>query len=103
MLKRRSQILCTWFLVWDLILTGASWVAAYYLRFESGLVPVYKQTPDILLCWRNLPLVLLLAAVAYHLTGQYTIHRLRRLREEVVCVLKGTALLALLVVATTFA
>src|SRR5262249_46588596 len=38
----------------------------------------------------------------YRLTGQYAIHRLRRLREEVVCVVKGTALLTLLVMAVIF-
>src|SRR5260370_41530559 len=45
---------------------------------------------------------MLLAAVAYRLAGQYAIHRLRRLREEVSCVVKGTAMLSLLVMATTF-
>jgi Undecaprenyl-phosphate glucose phosphotransferase len=102
MIKRRSQILCTWFLVWDLVLTAAAWVGAYYLRFDSGWLPLFKDRPDVGLCWRNLPLVLLLAAVAYHLTGQYTIHRLRRIREEFVCVLKGTLLLTVLVMATGF-
>src|SRR5437763_16080157 len=102
MLKRRSQILSVWFLVWDLVLTSAAWVGAYFLRFESGWSPITKRPPDLGLCLENLPLVTLLAAVAYHLTGQYTIHRLRRLREEVVCVLKGTVLLSLFVMATTF-
>ena len=72
------------------------------LRFGSGWIPITKNPPNIQLCWLNLPWVVLLAAVAYHLTGQYAIHRLRRFREEVVCVLKGTALLSLLVMATTF-
>src|SRR5690242_15021612 len=102
MIRQRSQILCAWFLVWDLILTAAAWVAAYYLRFHTGWIPVTKEPPDARLCWLNLPLVVLLAALAYHLTGQYAVHRLRRFREEVVCVLKGTALLSLLVMATTF-
>jgi Undecaprenyl-phosphate glucose phosphotransferase len=102
MIKRRSQILSGWFRVWDLVLSAAAWVGAYYVRFDTGWIPLRKAPPDVLLCWRNVPLVVLLAAVAYHLTGQYTIHRLRRFREEVVCVLKGTALLSLLVMATTF-
>jgi Undecaprenyl-phosphate glucose phosphotransferase len=102
MIKRSSQVLGVWFLVWDLILTGAAWVGAYYLRFATGLIPLYKPRPEAYLCWRNLPLVLLLSLVAYHLTGQYTIHRLRRFREEMVCVVKGTVLLSLLVMASTF-
>src|SRR5262249_29243057 len=102
MIRRNSQLLCVWFLGWDLALTAAAWVGAYYLRFESGWVPQHKSTPDVALCWRNLPLVVLLAAVSYRLTGQYLIHRLRRLREEAVSVVKGTALMSLLVIATTF-
>jgi Undecaprenyl-phosphate glucose phosphotransferase len=102
MIHQRSQILCAWFLAWDLALTAAAWVGAYYLRFEAGWIPITKDPPDVYLCWRNLPLVMLLAAVAFRLTGQYAIGRLRRFREEVVCVLKGTALLSLLVLATTF-
>jgi Undecaprenyl-phosphate glucose phosphotransferase len=102
MIKRRSQILCAWFLLWDLLITGSAWIGAYYLRFEIGLIPITKSPPTISLCWKNLPLVLLLAAVAYHLAGQYAIHRLRRFREEVIGVVKGTALLSLMVMATVF-
>src|SRR5208283_3381864 len=102
MIKHRSQILCVWFLAWDLVLTAAAWIGAYYLRFDAGWVPLHKDTPEPYLCWRSLPLVVLLSAVAYEFTGQYIIHRLRRFREEVVAVFKGTALLTLLVMATIF-
>src|SRR5260370_32507476 len=102
MSTRRSQLLAAWLLFWDLLLTGSAWIGAYYLRFEIGLIPITKSPPTISLCWKNLPLVLLLAAVAYHLAGQYAIHRLRRFREEVIGVVKGTALLSLMVMATVF-
>jgi Undecaprenyl-phosphate glucose phosphotransferase len=102
MIKRSSQILCVWFILCDLIVTGSAWVGAYYLRFGSGWIPVDKPPPHVSLCWRNLPLVLLLAVVSYQLTGQYTIHRLRRFREEMVGAIKGTVLLSLLVMACTF-
>jgi Undecaprenyl-phosphate glucose phosphotransferase len=103
MIKRSSQILGVWFLFGDLVLTTAAWIGAYHLRFESGLIPLpEKDLPDAYLCWRNIPLVLLFAAVAYQYTGQYTIHRLRRFREEMVGVLQGTVLLSLLMMATTF-
>lgn len=102
MIKRSSQILYTWFLVWDLIMTAAAWVGAYQLRFASGWIPLSKTPVDLMLCLRNLPLVLLLTAIAYRWTGQYRIHRLRRFREEMVGVVQGTALMSLLVMATTF-
>src|SRR5438270_4652510 len=102
MLKRSIQILCVWFVLWDLFLTGTAWVGAYYLRFNSGWIPIRKSPPDVTLCWRNLPLVLLLAIISYQLTGQYTIHRLRRFREEMAGAIKGTVLLSLLVMASSF-
>jgi Undecaprenyl-phosphate glucose phosphotransferase len=102
MIKRSSQALCAWFVFWDMVLTAAAWTGAYYVRFFSGWIPIYKSLPDVYLCWRNLPLVVVLGIVAYHFTGQYTIHRLRRFREEMIGVVKGTALLVLLVMATSF-
>jgi Undecaprenyl-phosphate glucose phosphotransferase len=102
MIKRSSQILYTWFLFWDLAITAAAWIGAYNLRFLSGWIPIWKATPDLFLCWRNVPLVVLLAAISYRVTGQYTLNRLRRFREEMVGVVQGTGLLSLLVMATIF-
>jgi Undecaprenyl-phosphate glucose phosphotransferase len=102
MIKHRSQILCAWFVFWDIVVTAAAWVGAYYIRFASGWFPIYKTPPEVYLCWRGLPLVVLLGIAAFQLTGQYTIHRLRRFREEIICVIKGTSLLSLLVMASTF-
>jgi Undecaprenyl-phosphate glucose phosphotransferase len=103
MIKRPSHALTVWFLAADLLLTAAAWAGAYYLRFRSGWVPVRPEAlPEYDLYWRPLPLVLLIAAVAYRLAGQYDIHRLRRLREELVSVGKGTLFMFLLVIATLF-
>src|SRR5262249_44805583 len=102
MIKRSSQALGAWFVFWDLVLTATAWIGAYYIRFLSGWIPIYKTPIEVTHCWRNLPLVLLLSLAAYHLTGQYTIHRLRRFREEMVGAMEGTILLSLLVMATTF-
>ena len=101
-LHRRSQWLSVSFLVSDLLLTAVAWLSAYYARFESGWLAVRKAMPAFYLCWRQTPLVLLLAAAAYRLAGQYHVDRLRRFREEMVAVLKGTALLALFVMGTHF-
>jgi Undecaprenyl-phosphate glucose phosphotransferase len=102
MIKHRSQILVVCFLACDLVVTGLAWLGAYYIRFHSGWLPLHQPPTDVGLYWANLPLVLLLAAVSYRMTGQYAIDRLRRLREEVVGVLRGTALLSLVVLATIF-
>jgi Undecaprenyl-phosphate glucose phosphotransferase len=102
MIKQKSQILCAWFLVWDLAMTALAWVGAYYLRFDSGLFPLRQVPPPISLCLQGLPLVLLVSAVAYRMTGQYRIGRFRRLREELFSIVRGTALMGLSVIAATF-
>jgi Undecaprenyl-phosphate glucose phosphotransferase len=102
MINRNSQLLGVWFLTWDLALTACAWLAAYAIRFESGWLPLYKETPDFELCLRYMPLVLLLAIISYRLAGQYHIHRLRRFREEMVSVVKGTALMTLFVIGSIF-
>jgi Undecaprenyl-phosphate glucose phosphotransferase len=102
MIRSRSHLLAGCFFLSDLLVTAAAWLGAYFLRFDSGWLPVHKPRADFYLCWRALPLVLLLGAVAYRLAGQFEIHRLRRFREETVAVLKGTALLTLLVLAALF-
>jgi Undecaprenyl-phosphate glucose phosphotransferase len=101
MIRRTTQPLAVWFLTCDLALTALAWIGAYRLRF-SGWFPITKTPPDFALCLSNLPLVLVLAVVAYRLAGQYLVHRLRRFREEMVAVAKGAALLSLLVMASTF-
>ena len=55
-------------------MTSLAWVLAYFVRFETGIIPQYQSPPDIGLCYRSIPLVLLLATIAYRLTGQYVIH-----------------------------
>jgi Undecaprenyl-phosphate glucose phosphotransferase len=102
MIDRRSQLMCAGFLGSDLALTAGSWLGAYYLRFETGWLPAETATPAFYLCLRQVPLLLLLAFLAYRVAGQYDIGRLRRFREEMVAVLRGTALLSLFMMATIF-
>ncbi|MBI3823489.1 MAG: undecaprenyl-phosphate glucose phosphotransferase [Planctomycetes bacterium] len=102
MLKNKSQIICLWFLCCDLVLTVAAWLLSHWLRFESGWFEVDKTPPTFDLCWKNIPLIMLLSLLAYHFTSQYQINRFRRLREEFVSVFLGTVLMGLFVVAATF-
>lgn len=101
MIKRRSQSLSAWICVCDVLTVGAAWVGAYYLRF-SGLFPIPKEQPPFEWCLHDLPLVIALAAIAFWLTKNYEIHRLRRLREDLWTVLKGVPLLVLLMTGAAF-
>src|SRR5262249_22827299 len=102
MIDRRSQLICAAFFLSDLTLTALAWLGAYWLRFEAGLPARNEHQPPFLVCLRQLPFILLLAAVAFRFAGQYQIGRLRRFREEMLAVVKGAALLALLAMAALF-
>ncbi len=103
MVRRVSQSLVAWFLLWDLALIAGAWLLAYYIRFHTGLFSVHRGVPALVLYVRALPLVLLVGMVAFRLAGMYEVHRLRRFREELAAVARGVGLMALLVVATSFA
>ena len=103
MVRRVSQSLVAWFLLWDLVLTAGAWLLAYYLRFQTGWFTTPRGVPPAVLYLRALPLMLLVGMIAYRLAGMYEVHRLRRFREELAAVGKGVALMALLVMATSFA
>ena len=102
MIHQRSQLLSSCFLFTDLVLTTAAWFLAYYLYFESGWFHLEKGVPGIFLCLQRVPLLWLLSVVAYRLASMYDVGRLRRFREEMVAVFKGSLLLALLVMARIF-
>lgn len=103
MINRSSQPLTAWFLLWDLLLTTGGWLGAYWLRCHSGLFPLYREVPEFDAYLGTLPLVALLALVAYRFAGMYDVHRMRRFREELAAVARGVGLMALLVMATSFA
>jgi Undecaprenyl-phosphate glucose phosphotransferase len=102
MLHHRSHLLRGCFLISDLAVTAVAWLGAYHIRFVSGFIAVTQPHPDFFHCLRALPLVLLLALIAYQMGGLYEVHRLRRFREEIVGVAKGTALMTVFVLATLF-
>jgi Undecaprenyl-phosphate glucose phosphotransferase len=104
MTRRTSQTLTAWFVAWDLLFTAVTWLASYWLRFHSGLLSFDPELqPPFAWYLGSLPLVLILAVVAYRVAGMYEIHRLRRFREELVAVAAGVGLMALAVMATSFA
>jgi len=103
MVNRSSHALRVWFLVFDTFATIAAWLLAYWVRFESDWIPLFRDVPDFSLCIGILPLVVIVSLVSYRLTGFYEVHRLTRFREEVVTIAKGIALTILLVASLTFA
>jgi Undecaprenyl-phosphate glucose phosphotransferase len=100
MYRRHGDKLALVFLACDLAVTATVWVGAYLLRF--GLWAAPAGVPDLRLVLRALPLVLVLAAVAYRLCGLYEVHRLKQLPRELGVVLRASGLLFLLAITVAF-
>jgi Undecaprenyl-phosphate glucose phosphotransferase len=100
MYRRHGQKLGFVFLTCDLSATSASWLIAYYLRY--ALWPPVAGVPSVALVARELPMVLMLAGVAYRLCGLYEIHRLRELPRELGTVCRASGLLFLLAITAVF-
>ena len=100
MYRRHGDKLALVFLACDLAVTATVWVGAYLLRF--GLWAAPAGVPDLRLVLRALPLVLILAAVAYRLCGLYEVHRLKQLPRELGVVLRASGLLFLLAITVAF-
>ncbi len=100
MYRRHGDKLAVAFLACDLAVTAAVWVGAYLLRFALWASP--DGVPDFQLMIRALPMVLVMAAVAYRLCGLYEVHRLKQLPRELGLVCKASGLLFLLAITATF-
>ncbi|MBX3412249.1 MAG: undecaprenyl-phosphate glucose phosphotransferase [Pirellulales bacterium] len=100
MYRRHGQKLAHVFLLVDLAVTVAAWLAAYALRF--GLVASPEGIPRFELVVAGIPFVLVSAAVAYRAAGLYEIHRLRELPRELGVVCRASGLLFLITIAVTF-
>jgi exopolysaccharide biosynthesis polyprenyl glycosylphosphotransferase len=100
MYRRHGDKLALVFLVCDLAVTATVWVGAYLLRFGFWTAP--DGVPNLHLVLRALPVVLVLAAVAYRLCGLYEVHRLKQLPRELGLVCKASGLLFLLAITVTF-
>jgi len=100
MYRRHGDKLVLVFLGCDLAVTSAIWVGSYLLRFT--FLPAPEGVPDLQLVFRAMPVVLVLAVVAYRLCGLYEVHRLRQLPRELGMVCQASGLLFLLAITVTF-
>jgi len=103
MLRRQSEIFRTVLLLADLCLVFLSWLAAFSIRFDSGL-PVPRGVPPTEPYLAVLPLLLVAWAWVFRSRGLYAPRRTDSLLSEIGAVVAGaTTVVVLLVVATFFA
>ena len=75
MLRENFRLLRRFYFLVDMTWITFAWIAAYGLRFHSGLIPVYYGIPAFQNYLMHLPLVLLVWMVALSYGGVYYIDR----------------------------
>ncbi|MGE5358992.1 MAG: undecaprenyl-phosphate glucose phosphotransferase [Bacteroidales bacterium] len=96
MVKRYNRLLAAFYVVSDALFAVVALVAAYLLRFEAGIYPVFKGYPPFRNYVNLLPMVAVLVPVAFYMQGIYRLRRGRSRVDDFFAVLVGTILAVLL-------
>jgi Undecaprenyl-phosphate glucose phosphotransferase len=92
MVRRYNRLLAALYVITDSLLASWAFILAYGIRFESGLIPVYRGYPPISQYLNLLPFVALLTPVAYWIQGVYRLRRGRSRVDDFFGVLIGSIL-----------
>jgi len=102
LLKKYNQVFISFLFFSDLIAIVLSWLLAYLLRFEVGVIEVSKGVPS----WsQHLPLLvilLLVCSVVFYLVGLYRPKRLSTIQKELSEIIKALTLSLLFFVFLTY-
>jgi Undecaprenyl-phosphate glucose phosphotransferase len=96
MMRRYNRLLVGFYVITDALCGMAALVLAYLLRFETGLIPVYKGQPPFEQYVLMLPFVAVLVPLAFHVQGLYRLRRGRSRVDDFFAVLVGTILASIL-------
>ena len=102
MLKKYNQVFISLLFLSDLFAVALSWLLAYWLRFEAGIIEVTKGVPP----WsQHLPLMVILlivCGVVFHLVGLYRPRRLSTILKELNEIIKALTISILIFVFLTY-
>ena len=102
LLKKYNQVFISLLFISDLFAIALSWLLAYLLRFEAGIIDVTKGVPS----WsQHLPLMVILlivCGVVFHLVGLYRPRRFSTIPKELSEIIKALTISILIFVFLTY-
>jgi Undecaprenyl-phosphate glucose phosphotransferase len=101
MVRRHNRLLVALYVVSDAVLAMWAFVLAYGIRFESGLITIYRGIPPIQQYLDLLPFVAVLTPFAFWLQGVYRLRRGRSRVDDFFAVLIGSILAVVFSVLST--
>ena len=92
MVKRHNRLLVALYVCSDAVLGILAFIAAYYVRFETTLIPVTKGYPPFSQYVNILPFIGVLVPFAFHVQGLYRLRRGRSRVDDFFAVFVGSIL-----------
>ncbi|MDN3510881.1 MAG: undecaprenyl-phosphate glucose phosphotransferase [Candidatus Jettenia sp. CY-1] len=102
MLKKHSKFFESLLLLLDWLIISISWILSYYLRFYSGIVPVYKGIPPLKSYLTLLIFMIPLWGIVFKMFGLYRPRRISTKISEVIDISKASTFATLIVISLTF-
>jgi Undecaprenyl-phosphate glucose phosphotransferase len=102
MLKQKRQLFEYLFMATDLVVVSVAWLVAFWLRFETGLVPVDKGVPEFIHYVSMLIFIWIIWAFVFRRMGLYRPMRGVRRTRELWVLVNANALAILLLIAITY-
>lgn len=97
MIKNRHRASAGFYFLLDLVAILAAYLLAWYLRFESPIIPLFKNPPEEVFRYvQLLPVVLLLWSVVFYFHGLYQAGRGRSRVDEALTILMAVTLATVL-------
>lgn len=102
MLKKHSKFFESLLLLADWFTLSVAWVSSYYLRFYSGIIPVYKGIPSFKIYLTLLVFMIPLWGLVFKVFGLYRPRRVSTRFYEIVDIVKASTFATLILVSLTF-
>ena len=89
MLKQIHPLILTGLISSDVLMTSASWLIAYYIRFQTDIIPVTKGIPPFEAYWKLLTPILVMWLIIFHICGLYRPRRGQSQADEFVSIFQA--------------
>lgn len=102
MLKQHSKFFESVLLLADWLALSGAWILSYYLRFYSGIIPVYKGIPPFKIYLTLLIFMIPLWGIVFRIFGLYRPRRVSTRLSEVADIGKASTFATLILISLTF-
>ena len=100
MVRRHNALLVAFYILSDAVFASGAFLIAFFIRFQSGLLPVTKGYPPLEQYVDMLPFVAALTPFAFQLQGLYRLRRGRSRTDEFFSLFMGTVMAIVLTAAS---